>query len=73
MGNEVAVICWTKLGVYIDFPVCAFQISLVLIVQSGRRRRITLVWKRTVGSTLKTALISDDFPDWRCMGNPNQF
>ena len=73
MSNKVTVICWTKLGVYIDFSVCAFQISLVFIVQSGWRRRITLVWKRTVTFTLKTALMSDDFPDWRCVGNPVQF
>ena len=40
MDDEVTVICWMKLGVYINFLVRILEIG---DVQSGRRRRITLV------------------------------
>ena len=70
MDNEVTIICWTKLGIYINSLGRMLEIGDVFIVRSGRRRSITLVWKRTVASTLKMTFMSDDFPDRRCVRNP---
>src|SRR6266702_1568825 len=68
MDNEVSVISWTKLDVDIGFPRSSLWCRLVSIGQSCRWRRNTLARKRTVTSTLKTALMSDDFPEPLCYG-----
>ena len=64
MHDEVTIIIWTKCDVDINVPVRVLKFDRVFII----RRWIT-VWEHTVTSTLKTTLMSDDFPDWRCLCN----
>ena len=65
MDNEVAAIFGTELDINISFPKNTLGRGLISVAHCRWQRNIQ-VWKRTVTSTLKMALMRDDFPEPLC-------
>jgi hypothetical protein len=60
MDNEVTVVIWMKLDVDIGILWCRLVFTVTQVT-----KKCTSV-ERTVTSTLKTVLMSDDFPECLC-------